>query len=187
MKGKPQNDKDLNQRATQIASEIFDLINQYTHDSATAKFFLTDEINHSFYVTAGAFSSIIYTPQLESEEISDSYALSFFSVLITYGFQIYLKEHSLKTNAAPYRFADEPEYIETISRSVLEQAEAGDLTSTPLADKIIDIIGKQIEKNIDAHDFKLPDHVFQPKKLYSYVSLSLYYGYNMAAGLIEEQ
>ena len=78
----------LKEQAVSIAAEIFNLTNQYTHDSATSKFFPPEEISTSFYVAAGGFASVNYTPQLEASEIRHTQALSFFLILITYGFQI---------------------------------------------------------------------------------------------------
>ncbi len=176
--------KKLREQATIIAADIFDLVNQYTHDSGTSKFFLPEEINRSFYITAGGFSSAIYTPPLEADEVQASYALTFFLVLITYGYQIYVRERSLRTNAAPYRLPDDYDVIEKITFEVLNIADDATFYSTPLADDIVDILLSQIERNITLDEFSFKEHTLDKKKLYNYMSLAIYFGYNMAAGLL---
>lgn len=183
---KKKNDKQLTEQATSVAAEIFSLINQYTHDSITSKFFLPEDVSASFYVAAGGFASVIYTPQLEAEQIRNTYALTFLLVLITYGFQIYLKERSIRTNAAPYRLPTDSAHIEKASLLVLEKAEEGNLLSSPLTDEIINITLKQLQRTTTPDEFKLEKHILNDKKLYSYMVISLYYGYNMAALLINE-
>ena len=98
-----QNANGLEDQAMLIAGEIFHLINQYTHDSNISKFFLTDYIASSCYGLAGGFASVIYTPALKPKEVKNTTILSFVYALMTYGFNIYLKERSLATNAAPYK------------------------------------------------------------------------------------
>src|SRR5437667_9539308 len=92
----------LEEQALLIAGEIFNLINQYTHDSNVSKFFLTDEVARACYGLAGGFSSVIYSPPLKPDEIKDTTILSFIYAVMTYGFNIYLKERSLVTNGKPY-------------------------------------------------------------------------------------
>lgn len=171
-------------QAVNMAAEISGLINQYTNDSVTSKFFLPEEISVSCYVAAGGFASVIYKTQLEAAEIQKAFALTYFLVLITYGFQIYLKERSIKTNAAPYRLPTNTAYIENASLLVLEKAEKGNLISSPLSDEIIKIILKQLQDNTADDDFKLKGHLLDTKKLNTYMILSLYYGYNLASYLI---
>ena len=93
----------LEDQALLIANEIFNLINEYTNDSHVSKFFLTDEIASSCYGLTAGFTSVVYTPSLNSEETIDAAMLSFLYALMTYGFNIYLKERSLRTSSKPYR------------------------------------------------------------------------------------
>src|SRR6266498_1620288 len=94
-----QNSSTFEDQALLIAGEIFNLINQYTNDSHISKFFLTDEVAPACYGLAAGFTSVVYNPALEPEETIDTSLLSFFYALMTYGFNIYLKERSLRTNA----------------------------------------------------------------------------------------
>ena len=55
----------LEEQALLIAGEIFNLINQYTHDSTVSKFFLADEVANACYGLAAGFTSVVYTPALE--------------------------------------------------------------------------------------------------------------------------
>lgn len=176
----------LEAQAISIASEIFNLLNQYTNDSATSKFFLNDEISASFYVAAGGFTSLVYVPPLEAEEIKNKHAVSFFFILATYGFQVYLKERSIKTNAAPFRLPTNETLIEDASIKILDNAEEGKLISSPLSDAVINIIIKQIEKTMNLKDFEIKDHALDEKKLFSYMLVTLYYGYNMAVYIINK-
>src|SRR5258708_5425884 len=130
----------LEEQSMLIASEIFNLINQYTHDSNVSKFFLTDEIAAACYSLACGFSSVIYTPPLEPENIKDTAILSLMYALMTYGFNIYLKERSLTTNAAPYSLPTDRKIVKKIQKKTLTLTSTGKLTSTPLAEKIIDIL-----------------------------------------------
>lgn len=178
--------KKLEKQAATIAGEIFGLINQYTDDSATAKFFLPEEISASFYVAAGGFASVIYSPALDVQEIQNTHALTFFLVLITYGFQIYLRERSIKTHSAPYRLPTNVAQIERSSLFVFENAEKNELTSSPLADEIIDITLAQFEATTSLTEFMLDSYNLDEKKFYSYMAVSLYYGYNMAVELLKK-
>lgn len=179
-----QTEKQLQRQATQIANEIFALMNQYTHDSATAKFFLSDEISKSLYITAGSFASVVYAPQLEIEEITYANILPLFLVLITYGFQIYIKERSLKTNAAPYRLPTDEAFIRDASTAVLAEATEGNIIATPLAETIIAIMLDQLQTTINLEDYHLEDYEMDEQKVYDYMTVALYYGYNLASVLL---
>ncbi len=181
---KKQTNKKIREQAIHIAGEISNLITQYTHDSATSKFFLTDEISAHFYIAAGGFASVIYDPQLEADTVRNTHALSFFLILITYGFQIYLRERSLETNSAPYTLPSDSEKIERVSTLILERAENAELVSSPLADEIIEITLAQVQKTIHTDDFMIAEHKLDEKKLYVYMTISLYYGYNIASELL---
>ncbi len=174
----------LKKQAVTIASEISHLITQYTHDSFTSKFFLTDEIGTNFYIAAGGFAAVIYEPQLEADEVQNIHALSFFLILITYGFQIYIRERSLRTNSSPYTLPTNKKKIEVANSVILERAETGNLVSSPLADEIIELTLMQVQKTLHEKDFTLAEHRLNEKKLYTYMTVSLYFGYNMAAELL---
>jgi hypothetical protein len=183
-KATPRNEAALEEQAMLIASEIFNRINQYTNDSPISKFFLTDEIATSCYSLAGGFSSMIYTPTLAPEDIEDTTILSFIYALMTYGFNIYLKEHSMLTNAAPYSLPSNKKHIKKIQEHTLHMIEDESLTSTPLADKIIEILLTNISANVDFSDFILKGHRFNKKKFEDYSKLSLYWGYNFSRELL---
>lgn len=177
----------LEEQAMLIASEIFNLINQYTNDSNIAKFFLSDEIAKACYGLAGGFSSVMYTPALKPSELQDTPILSFFYALMTYGFNIYLKERSLLTNAAPYYLPTDVAYIKKIQKKTLTLTSRGDLVSTLLADKIITILFENIHNQIDLTEFTIKGHRFSKRKFWDYTKLSLYWGYNFGRGLLDEE
>lgn len=186
MKQKKNDQVALHEQAVSISTEIFHLITQYTHDSVTSKFFLPEEISSSFYIAAGGFASVIYSPPLEADDVDNSHALTFFLILITYGFQIYLRERSLRTKSKPYSLPSTLEIIEKTSLSVLEKAENGELVSSPLSDEVIEIALEKINKSTDINDFIFQPHKLNKKKLNSYMLVAMYYGYNFALQLIGE-
>lgn len=184
-KSKSQQSPALEEQAMLIAGEIFHLINQYTHDSNVSKFFLTDEIATACYGLAGGFSSVVYTPPLEPDEIKDTAILSLIYALMTYGFNIYLKERSLTTNASPYTLPTDRKKIKTIQKRILARTSNGKLISTPLSDKIIKILCENVRTQMYLSEFALKDHRLSKRKFYEYVKLSLYWGYNFAGGLLK--
>lgn len=175
----------LEEQAILIAGEIFNLIDQYTHDSNVSKFFLTDEVSDSCYGLAGGFAALIYTPPLESDEIQDTQILSFIYALITYGFNIYLKEHSLLTNSAPYSFPTDKKVIKKIQKSTLLLTSNAKLASTPLSNKIVEVIIQNIADRVTMEDFRIKKHRLNKRRFIAYSKLSLYWGYNFAKKLIE--
>lgn len=177
----------LEEQAMLIASEIFALINQYTNDSSISKFFLTDDIARVSYGLAGGFSSVMYSPALEPEDLKDSAILSFVYALMTYGFNIYLKERSLTTNAAPYSLPAKVDVIKRIQKKTLEMTSEGQLASTPLADNIIKILITNVKNQIEVEEFKIKGYRFNKRKFYDYAKLSLYWGYNFARELLTDQ
>lgn len=177
----------LEDQALLIASEIFNLINQYTHDSNVSKFFLPDEVASACYGLAAGFTSVVYTPALEPDETVDSALLSFLYALMTYGFNIYLKERSLRTNAAPYILPTDKKQLKKAQKATLERTASGELISTPLADKIIFIIIENIEHQMDMAEFAVKKHRINKRKFWDYTKLSLYWGYNFAGSLLEEK
>lgn len=180
-----ENASGLEDQALLIAGEIFNLINQYTHDSNVSKFFLDDEVANACYGLAAGFASVVYTPALDAEDTVDCALLSFLYALMTYGFNIYLKERSLRTNASPYRMPHEIKVIKKAQRETLARTSKGDLMSSPLSDKIIMIIVENIEHQMDMSEFKIKGHRFNKRKFWDYTKLSLYWGYNFAGALLE--
>jgi hypothetical protein len=174
----------LEDQAMLIAGEIFGLINQYTHDSNISKFFLTDDVARSCYGLAGGFASAIYAPALEAEEIQSTTIFFFIYALMTYGFNIYLKERSLLTNAASYKMPQDPVIIKKIQKKILSATHRGKLVSTPLADKIIKILITNIKNQIKTEELYLKGHRLNKKKFFSYCNLSMYWGYNFARELL---
>lgn len=185
-KDEQQKQPGLEEQAMLIASEIFNLINQYTHDSNISKFFLTDEIAHACYSLAGGFASVIYTPVLEPKEIKNTTILSFVYALMTYGFNIYLKERSLSTNASPYKLPSDPAVIKKIQKKTLTVTSHGKLVSTPLADKIIKILITNIKNQVKMNELSLKGHRLNKKKFLDYSKLSMYWGYNFARELLSQ-
>lgn len=177
----------LEDQALIIANEIFNLINEYTNDSQVSKFFLTDEIADACYSLTAGFTSVVYTPALDPEETVDSMMLSFLYALMTYGFNIYLKERSLRTNSAPYRLPYEKKIVKKAQKETLSRTTNGDLTSTPLADNIIAILIENIRNQMDLKELIVPAHRLNKSKFWDYVKLSLYWGYNFAQTILEPQ
>lgn len=182
-----QENSGLEEQAMLIASEIFSLINQYTHDSNISKFFLTDAVAKACYGLAGGFASVIYTPPLEPDEIKNTTILSFIYALMTYGFNIYLKERSLATNAAPYKMPSDIGLIKKIQKKTLDYTSKGQLVSTPLADKIIKILITNIKNQVNIKDMKITNHRLDRKKFIDYSKLSLYWGYNFAREILTKE
>jgi hypothetical protein len=177
----------LEEQAMVIAGEIFSLIDQYTHDSNVSKFFLTDDIAKVCYGLAGGFAAVIYTPPLEPEETKDTAILSFIYALMTYGFNMYLKERSLTTNAAPYTLPTNLPFIKKVQEQTLTKASAGKLFATPLAEKIVGILITNITNQLHMEEFEILRHELNQEKFMDYTRLSLYWGYNFAQELLAEK
>ncbi len=176
----------LEDQALLIANEIFNLINEYTNDSHVSKFFLTDEIASACYGLTAGFASVVYTPSLDPETTVDATMLSFLYALMTYGFNIYLKERSLRTNSQPYTMPYDTKVVRKAQKDTLSRTARGDLHSTPLADNIIAIIIENIHTQMDLSEFSLRGHRLNKRKFWDYVKLSLYWGYNFAGELLLE-
>src|SRR5579872_5465959 len=177
----------LEDQALIIANEIFHLINEYTHDSHVSKFFLTDDIATACYSLTAGFTSVIYTPILNPQETVDATMLSFLYALMTYGFNIYLKERSLKTNSQPYRLPSEKSIVKRAQKVTLTKTAKGELLSTPLTDNIIALIIENIHDQMDITEFLIPGHRLNKRKFWDYVKLSLYWGYNFAGELLDKE
>ena len=182
-----ENKTQLEDQALIIANEIFNLINEYTHDSYVSKFFLTDDIATACYSLTAGFTSVIYTPILNPEETVDATLLSFLYALMTYGFNIYLKERSLKTNSRPYRLPSEKSIVKRAQKVTLTRTAKGELFSTPLTDNISALIIENIHDQMDITEFLIPGHRMNKRKFWDYVKLSLYWGYNFAEELLEDK
>jgi hypothetical protein len=176
----------LEDQALLIANEIFNLINEHTNDSYVSKFFLTDEIASACYSLTAGFTSVVYTPSLNPETTVDATMLSFLYALMTYGFNIYLKEHSLRTNSQPYRMPYDKKIVRKAQKDTLARTAKGDLHSTPLADNIIAIIIENIHTQMSLKEFVLKGHRLNKRKFWDYTKLSLYWGYNFAEELLDE-
>lgn len=187
MANPPSKQVQLEDQALIIANEIFNLINEYTNDSHVSKFFLTDEIANACYSLTAGFTSVVYSPILNPEETVDSTLLSFFYALMTYGFNIYLKERSLKTNSMPYRLPYEKSIVKKAQSVTLKRTAKGDLISTPLADNIIALIVENIQNQMDLSEFAIPGFKMNKRKFWDYVKLSLYWGYNFANELLDKK
>ncbi len=177
----------LEDQAVLIAGEIFNLTNQYTHDSNTPKFFLPDEVANSCYILAGGFAGMVYNPELDAEDVQDTHVLSFIYALITYGFNIYLKERSFITHGKPYSLPTDKKIIKKAQRETLALTSNAKLLSTPLSAKIIKIIAENIESKLSMKEFRLKGHTVKKTKFLDYSKLSLYWGYNFATKLLEQE
>jgi len=177
----------LEDQALLIANEIFNLINEYTNDSQISKFFLTDEVASCCYGLSAGFASVIYTPVLDPELTVDSTLLSFLYALMTYGFNIYLKERSLRTNSQPYTMPYDKKIVRKAQKNTLSRTSKGNLLSTPLADNIIAIIIENIASQMNLTEFQIKKHRMNKRKFWDYVKLSLYWGYNFAEELIDKK
>lgn len=177
----------LEEQALVIANEIFGLINEYTNDSHVSKFFLTDEIASTCYSLTAGFTSVVYTPSLEPDQTGDATLLSFLYALLTYGFNIYLKERSLRTNSQPYTLPVDKKIIKQAQKDTLSRTTKGDLISTPLADNIIAIIIENIATQMDLYEFEITGRRLKKRKFWEYVKLSLYWGYNFAGELVDNK
>jgi hypothetical protein len=177
----------LEDQALIIANEIFNLINEFTNDSHISKFFLTDDIATACYSLTAGFTSVVYTPLLDPEKTIDATMLSFLYALMTYGFNIYLKERSLKTNSEPYRLPSEKSIVKRAQKVTLKRTAKGELDSTPLADNIIALIIENIYAQIHMTEFAIPGHKLNKRKFRDYIKLSLYWGYNFASELLEKK
>jgi hypothetical protein len=177
----------LEDQALLIANEIFNLINEYTHDSHVSKFFLSDEIANACYSLTAGFTSVIYKPVLTPEQTVDATMLSFLYALMTYGFNIYLKERSLKTNSQPYRLPYEKPVVKKAQKVILTRTAKGDLVSTPLADNIIELIIENINTQMDLTEFEITGNRLNKRKFWDYAKLSLYWGYNFAGELVDKE
>src|SRR5260221_8707681 len=180
------NTSHLEDQALLIANEIFNLINQYTNDSHVSKFFLTDEVASACYSLTAGFTSVIYTPTLDPETTVDATMLSFLYALMTYGFNIYLKERSLRTNSSPYTIPSNKIIVQKAQKNTLARTSKGNLLSTLLADNIIAIIIENIDTQMDLKEFSLKGHRLNKRKFWDYAKLSLYWGYNFAAELVDK-
>lgn len=184
---KPTSDNtQLEDQALLIANEIFNLINEYTNDSNVSKFFLTDEIASACYSLTAGFAAVIYTPTITPEQTIDATLLSFLYALMTYGFNIYLRERSLRTNSQPYSLPHDKKTIRLAQKRTLTHTAKGNLRSTPLADNIIAIIIENISAQMDLGEFAIKGHRLNKRKFWEYVKLSLYWGYNFAGELIDK-
>lgn len=187
MPQEPTQEQALEEQAMLLAGEIFDLINQYTHDSNVSKFFLNDDLAKACYGLSGGFAAVVYTPSIKPEQVQDTTALSFLYALMTYGFNIYLKERSLLTSGSPYSLPYDSKIIKKAQKKVLNNTSVGKLTSTLLADKVIDIILENVQTQMNFDEFKLNGHRLNKKKFFDYGRLSLYWGYNFARELLREK
>lgn len=179
-------DNALQKQANHIILEIMNSLSEYTDDNVVSKFFLPDEISHACYVAAGAMSSVVYIPLLESNEIENYPLLNLYFIAITYGFQIFLKERSHTTNSAPYKFPQNQKIISKARQKVFKQAEKGKLTSTDLAATVISIFTKHMNRTVQKQEYVKRDRPIDEEKFNTYIGIALYWGYNFAKEVIIE-
>jgi hypothetical protein len=170
-----------------IINDIFHLMKQYTNDSALPKFFLPEEIATACYGLTAGFTATIYEPLLPPKITVDCRLLSFLYALVTYGFNIYLKEHSLLTNSAPYTLPYDKQVINKAQKRTLDKTAEGKLTATPLVNTTIALIINNVSSQMNMKDFTIEDYQFNDKKFWEYAKISLYWGYNFAKELLDEK
>src|SRR5205823_3710706 len=99
----------------------------------------------------------------------------------------YLKERSLKTNSKPYQLPYDQIIVKKAQKITLSRTAKGNLISTPLADNIIVLIIENITNQMDLSEFQIKDHTLNIRKFWDYIKLSLYWGYNFAAELVDKK
>lgn len=184
MKQKPKPFKKLHNQAILIAADIAGLMNQYTNDSAESKFYLPGEVSEPILLTAASFASQFY-PRLDAAELSDTAVFSMLYLAITYGFQVYLKELSIKTNSAPFSYPTDSQFVEKARNKIYELADKKELTTTDLSDEVFELFITNLKQNFIASEFQYGDSDIDRELFFAYIGVSLYWGYNFAKEIIE--
>jgi hypothetical protein len=184
MKQKPKQFKKLHNQAKLIAADIADLMNQYTNDSAESKFYLPSEVSAPILLTAASFASQFY-PLLDASELSDTAVFSMLYLAITYGFQVYLKELSIKTSGSPFSYPRDYEFIEKSRHKIYELADRKELTTTDLSDEVFELFLTNLKQNFIEREFQYGDVDIDRELFFAYIGVSLYWGYNFAKEVIE--
>lgn len=184
MKQKSKTFKKLHNQAALIAGDIASLMNQYTNDSAESKFYLPSEVSEPILLTAASFSSQFY-PLLEPTELSNTAVFSMLYLAITYGFQVYLKELSIKTNGAPFSYPTNSEFVEKSKIKIYELADKKELVTTDLSDEVFELFLTNFKKNFIVSEFQYGEIDVDQELFFAYIGVSLYWGYNFAKEIIE--
>jgi hypothetical protein len=178
----------LRVQAKMIVADIAKMMGEFPDDAPQSKFFLTDAVAQSLLVMGATFASLSYTPSLEErEDVASLPACNMFYLATTYGAQIYLKEHSILTNSAPYSFMTDRKKLESVRKKIFELAATGDMKSTPLADVTIEIFLQHFMTNFQEVEFDLEHHKLNKETFFKYMGTSLYWGYNFARNVIIEK
>ena len=175
--------KKLESQAKLVAAEIASLMNEYTHDSAEAKFYLPTEVSDPILITAGSFASQLYS-LAAVEDLNNTAAFSMFYLAITYGFQVYLKELSIKTGGAPYQYPTDSVFIEAARMRIYDLAQKKELITTDLCDLVFEIFLSNLRKNYLESEFEYGGLEFDEELFFAYLGVSLYWGYNFAKEVV---
>lgn len=102
--------------AFQIYDSVVSSVNEYAHDSTVSKFFLLPEpIINLYALIANTLSAASYVPNFQLEETNNLPIRAIFYVTAVSGLQIYLKERSVLTNSAPYKWKENEKEIVKVS------------------------------------------------------------------------
>ncbi len=175
--------KKLRNQATLVAADIASLMNQYTDDSVQSKFYLPSEVSDPILVTAASFASQFY-PLIEAEELSETAVFSMLYLAITYGFQVYLKELSIKTGGAPFSYPTDKDFVEAARNKIYELAESKELVTTDLSDEVFEIFLTNLKQNFIESEFQYGDVDIDRELFFAYLGVCLYWGYNFGKEVI---
>jgi len=178
----------LYSNAQMIVRDIAQMMGEFSDDTPQSKFFLTDNVAQSLLVMGATFASLSYTPTLEErKDVAITPVSNMFYLSTTYGMQIYLKEHSHLTKSAPYTFITDKKKLEEARIHIFKLASKGEMKSSLLADKTIEIFLKHFMKNFKEVEFQIDGHTLEKETFFKYIGTSLYWGYNFAQNVIVEK
>jgi hypothetical protein len=184
-KPKTKSFKKIHAQAILVAGDIAGLMDQYTHDSSQSKFYPPAEVSEPILMTAAAFAAQMY-PDLDSVQLSETAAFSMLYLAITYGFQTYLKELSLKTQGAPFSYPTNKDVIEKARQKIYELADKKELITTDLSDEVFEIFLTNFKQNFIESEFQFGEIDIDQALLFAYIGVSLYWGYNFAKEIIKD-
>lgn len=176
----------IDNQAKVVVAEIAGMMNQFTDDSADAKFYLPQEIGETVMPIAASFTSNIYEPDVPSALVYDLPVFGMFYLAITYGFQVFLKEHSILTNSAPFKYETSKKKLKAERDKIFELAEVHEMKSTDLSDKIFELFLLNMHDNYIREEFEVDGAMFDEEKFFKYMATSLFWGYNYAREVIKE-
>ena len=186
IKSKSKIQRQLEEQATSVSRDIAQLTDQFTDDSSESKFYLPTDVSDPIYIQAGAYASKFYS-NFDIEEIIQTSVFGMFYLSLTYGFQVYLKEHSIKTNSAPFKYITDHEVLELAAKKIFDLAEKKAIKTTNLADAVFEIFLNNLRRNINVREFEFQNDEFNQDLFFTYLGLSLLWGYSFARLVIISQ